>query len=57
MTGASEYPDGYYWVRLEDGTTYVALREDGHWFVCGVHRAISSLRGEVIRPIPRPLDA
>ncbi|HLL29031.1 MAG TPA: hypothetical protein VKT73_15445 [Xanthobacteraceae bacterium] len=47
-----KYEDGYYWCRCSsDGTTFIALREDGLWYCCGVEESIDIPDFEVIGPV------
>ena len=41
-------PDGYYWCRHVDGTFFVALCEDGWWFVCGSKTPIGIAEEQVL---------
>jgi hypothetical protein len=53
-----EQPDGYHWFRLDDdgGTTFIALREEGLWYVPGVEEPVDPSSGAVyLRPVePAP---
>jgi hypothetical protein len=48
--------DGYYWARhSEDGTTFVVLREAGHWYAVGIAEPLVNFdRRQVIKRIEEP---
>ena len=52
----TEYADGHYWARHHDGTTFVVLREDGHWYCCGVCIPIDDefSEAQIICAVKRP---
>jgi hypothetical protein len=49
--------DGYYWFRDHaDGSTFIALLEEGNWYVPGVYQPVNSTLqlNQLIGPAPRP---
>lgn len=46
--------DGYYWCQAPDGTLFIALREDGHWWTFGVENPILLGPESVLYPAVRP---
>ena len=35
-----KFPDGYYWARHSEGTTFIVKLEDGEWFTIGIQDPI-----------------
>ena len=56
MNGTPNYGDGYYWARHPDGTTFIVLREGGHWFVPGIGHSIEFDPRCVIMPVKQPVN-
>jgi hypothetical protein len=51
-----ERADGYHWFRLDDdGTTFIALREEGEWYLPGASRSVDVEESATyLRPVERP---
>lgn len=57
----TQMQDGYYWARHYengefDGTTFIALLEEGKWFVCGLEHEVNDdfEETQIICPVKRP---
>ena len=49
------YADGYYWARHTDDTTFVVLRQEGHWFTVGIAEPLRNFDvRQIVEPIPEP---
>lgn len=48
--------DGYYWCRCrtDEGTTFIALREDGLWYLPGIEQTVEFDQNEVLCRVQRP---
>jgi hypothetical protein len=50
-----EPTDGYHWFRHDEGTTFIAWREEGFWYVPGDDRPIATMMNATyIRPVEPP---
>lgn len=61
MWDVTALANGYYWARHdgagdEFGTTFIVLRENQKWYICGVNEAINDTFREtqIICPVKRP---
>lgn len=48
--------DGYYWARCraDEGTTFIALREEGLWYLPGVAEPVDFDKNEIVCRVLRP---
>lgn len=54
-----KFPDGYYWARHhQDGSHFIVLRDEGQYYICGVHDAVGrefDPDSQIIMAVPRPV--
>lgn len=49
-------PDGYYWARHADGTTFVVLRENGQWYTVGIREPLENFDArQIVSRIAQPI--